>query len=525
MNLSVKVGSAVLVVLTVALAVSGWVSVQKEREILNNLLQKHGQSFSNTIAVACIEALISEDYPILDTFLETTGRDRDDILSIEVLQHGKVVSKYAANDEERGDRVLFNSDVQFTMEADQSLIKLGEIRLELSNRQNRQIVADRIQSLIMKTVLIFVLLSGTLMLVFRKLVIDKIKHLNDHSKRVGAGNFDLKIDLRTRDELGHLANTFNDMVGTIKHYHEHLEALVKDRTAEIEQMHGQLVMQEKMASIGQLAAGIAHELNNPINFVRTNFASLAENFTDLTEILNDYHKFVEGYEAQNNSLSELTSVRAKETTLQIDYILNDIPALFEESERGFGRIAQIVQSMRNFSRADQNGEYHYFNINKGIEDTLVITKNVYNHHAEVKTAFAALPEIRCLPDQLNQVFLNLIVNSAQAIEAKQMATKGVIAIRTWQEENYVCCEIADNGSGIPEKIRSRIFEPFFTTKEPGQGTGLGLSISYDIIVHKHKGKLSVDCPETGGSVFILRIPMNLQPTQNSQKGTSQPREE
>ncbi|MCP3895811.1 MAG: hypothetical protein GY706_14470, partial [Bacteroides sp.] len=124
MNLSVKVGSAVLVVLTVALAVSGWVSVQKEREILNNLLQKHGQSFSNTIAVACIEALISEDYPILDTFLETTGRDRDDILSIEVLQHGKVVSKYAANDEERGDRVLFNSDVQFTMEADQSLIKL-----------------------------------------------------------------------------------------------------------------------------------------------------------------------------------------------------------------------------------------------------------------------------------------------------------------------------------------------------------------------------------------------------------------
>jgi len=668
MNLFVKVGSALLVVLTVALAVSGWISVQKEREVLNNLLQKHGQSFSNTIAVACIEALLSEDYPILDTFLETTGRERDDILSIQVLQHGKVVSRYAANDENRVDRVLFNSDVLFTLEADQAEIKLGEIQLELSNRQNRQIVADRIQELIINTVTIFILLSATLMLVFRKMVIDKIQHLNDHSKRVGAGNLDLKIDLRTRDELGHLANTFNDMVATIKtsqkdlqnlannlreseekfrsisasakdaivmvndvgeiiywneaaekifmysqreilgqdvfcivaplhtfesyksvlntfketgravligktlentavrkdgveipielstsaakikgkwtaiaiirdissrkqaeeelkHYHEHLEALVKDRTTEIELMHGQLVMQEKMASIGQLAAGIAHELNNPINFVRTNFATLAENFTDLAEVLNDYHKFVEEYEAQNNSLSKLTAVRDKETTLQIDYILKDIPALFEESERGFGRIAQIVQSMRNFSHADHNGEYNYFNINKGIEDTLVITKNVYNHHAEVKTDLVALPEIRCLPDQLNQVFLNLIVNSAQAIEAEHRKNKGVIAIRTWREEQHVCCKIADDGPGIPQEIRSRIFEPFFTTKEPGQGTGLGLSISYDIIVHKHKGKLSVDCPESGGTVFTLRIPMNHQPTQNSQKGSSQSRKE
>ena len=237
MNLSVKVGSTILLVLTVALAISGWVSVRKEREVLNDLLRKHGQSLSNTIAVVCIESLLSEDYPLLNTFLETTGRERDDILSIEVMQNGKLVSTYVAGDK-GGDRVIFNSDVLFTMETDQPPIKLGEIHLGLSDRQNKQVIASRMRELIMETVIIFVLLSGTLMLALRIIILKKIRWLSDHAKRVGAGNFDLKIDLGTKDELGHLANTLTDMVGTIKasqkelkQYHEHLELLVEEKTS------------------------------------------------------------------------------------------------------------------------------------------------------------------------------------------------------------------------------------------------------------------------------------------------------
>ena len=164
--------------------------------------------------------------------------------------------------------------------------------------------------------------------------------------------------------------------------------------------------------------------------------------------------------------------------------------------------------MRNFSHAGHNGEYRRFNINQGIEDTLVIAKNEYKYSAKVETDLGSLPDVRCFPEQLNQVFLNLIVNSTQAIETKHGAGKGEITVRTWQTEKHVCCEIADNGPGIAPEIQSRIFEPFFTTKDPGKGTGLGLSISYDIIVHKHKGELSVDCPETGGTVFLIRIPTN-----------------
>lgn len=332
-------------------------------------------------------------------------------------------------------------------------------------------------------------------------------------KITNSGELNRRVEEAGPRELSEISKVFNRLISQLQKTmisRGELQAKIQERTREIEQMHGQMVMQEKMASVGQLAAGIAHELNNPINFVRTNFATLTENFTDLEAVFKDYRRFAEGYEARYDSPAELTAVRAKESTLQIDYILDDIPALFQESERGFERIARIIQSMRDFSHVDYTGDLSYFNINNGIEDTLVIARNVYKYHSDIQTDLGDLPDIQCLPEQLNQVFLNLIVNSAQAIEAQQKRAKGVIAIRTWREGKHVCCEIADNGPGIPKEILSRIYEPFFTTKAPGKGTGLGLSISYDIIVRKHGGELSVDCPRDGGTVFTLRIPMDLQ---------------
>ncbi|MCP4753878.1 MAG: hypothetical protein GY866_23585 [Proteobacteria bacterium] len=297
---------------------------------------------------------------------------------------------------------------------------------------------------------------------------------------------------------------------------ETLEQGVMERTRELKEMQSQMVMQEKMASVGQLAAGIAHELNNPINFVRTNFATLAENFTDLANVLGDYRRLMIENKIQFDSPSELAAVLAKEKSLQIDFIMEDIPAIFEESERGFERIARINQSMRDYSYVNKSRNLSYFNINKCIKDTLVIAKNLYKYHADVQTNMGELPEIPCFPGQLSQVFLNLIVNGAQSIETRQGTNKGLITIRTWKEENHVCCEIEDNGPGMPKEILSHIFEPFFTTKEPGQGTGLGLSISYDIIVHKHKGELTVDCPEARRTVFIIRIPVNLESEEEPQ---------
>ncbi|MEN8139606.1 MAG: response regulator [Thermodesulfobacteriota bacterium] len=285
---------------------------------------------------------------------------------------------------------------------------------------------------------------------------------------------------------------------------EGLEQKVFARTSELRSLQSQLVMQEKMASIGQLAEGLAHELHNPINFVFTNFSTLANNFQDLQEM-------VQAYRAAMAKLPGPVrqAITAQEEFLEIDFLLEDIPVIFTESRTGLKRVVSIIESMRNFGQVSHSGDYRLFNINKGIEDTLVIARNTYKHHAVIEKQLAKLPQIPCLPDQLNQVFLNLIVNAAQSISPETGKKGGLIVIRTWEEAQFVCCEISDNGSGIEPDHLDRIFEPFFSTKEPGKGTGLGLSISYDIIVHKHDGQLTAHCPKAGGTVFTLRIPKDL----------------
>jgi signal transduction histidine kinase len=294
----------------------------------------------------------------------------------------------------------------------------------------------------------------------------------------------------------------------LRQANETLEQRVLERSRERDTIHAQMVIQEKMATVGQLAAGVAHELNNPFNFVSMNFVTLTEYFEDVVEMFQVYRKLAAVIQNTNPHLPESEAVHAKEADLQVDFILNDAPALFKESRRGFDRIARIIQSMLDFSHVDSTGDFTSFNINDGIEDTLVIAKNEYKYVADVTTDLGDLPDIRCMPDQINQVFLNLIVNCAHAIETQNRSDNGRIAIRTWQDETDVYCEIADDGPGIPADIQARIFEPFFTTKPPGRGTGLGLSICYDIIVEKHNGTLEVHCPESGGTVFSICIPIN-----------------
>lgn len=294
---------------------------------------------------------------------------------------------------------------------------------------------------------------------------------------------------------------------------ETLEERVKERTQELAQAHSRLAMQEKMASVGQLAAGLAHELNNPINFVRTNFAALMDNVNDLVEMIEAYQHALKETEKQELLPDLLAEIQQQEKLLNIDFILGDIPVLFEESEHGFVRIAKIIKSMRDFSRVANSDDYSLVDINKGIEDTLIIAKNEYKYHATIEKNLAHLPHLYCNPEQLNQVFLNLIINSSHAIASMGDEHKGIISITTSSTDEAIFCEFADNGPGITKENRSRIFDPFFTTKDPGKGTGLGLSISYDIIVNNHYGELTVSCPEGGSTIFSIRLPLNIEELQ------------
>ncbi|PHR23960.1 MAG: hybrid sensor histidine kinase/response regulator [Desulfotalea sp.] len=296
----------------------------------------------------------------------------------------------------------------------------------------------------------------------------------------------------------------------LKEINENLEQKVVERTENLRKLQLQLVLQEKMASIGQLAAGLAHELNNPINFVYTNFTTLEENINDFFHIFVGYRRLIEKQDLAGGDLADLELLHEDEKRAHVDFVLGDIEALFAESREGFKRITWIITSLGNFSRSEQAEEKTTSDLNRAIEDTLVITRNEYKYHCEVETELGNIEPLICIPQQINEVLVNLVVNAAHAIKGQKRASKGKIQIKTYMQDTTVCCEIQDDGPGVPDGIKMRIFEPFFTTKDVGKGTGLGLSISYDIIVNKHSGDFVVQDAEGGGTIFIIRIPLLQQ---------------
>ncbi len=260
----------------------------------------------------------------------------------------------------------------------------------------------------------------------------------------------------------------------------------------------QILQQEKMASIGQLAAGVAHEINNPMGFITSNLGTLRR----YQEKMLAYQQQLEAWLIQaDGQLQE--QLLAERKRLKIDYVMDDIQDLVAESTEGAERVREIVQNLKSFSRVDQV-EYTEADINECLESTLAIAWNEIKYKAQVEKSFGELPLLPCYPQQLNQVFLNILVNAAQAIEEQ-----GVIRIRTWQEGSRVLIAISDTGPGIPETIRQRIFEPFFTTKEVGLGTGLGMSISYEII-QKHRGDIRVESALGQGTTFTIELPLQRE---------------
>ena len=271
---------------------------------------------------------------------------------------------------------------------------------------------------------------------------------------------------------------------------------LEDAYAKLKQAQSQLLQQEKMASIGQLAAGVAHEINNPVGFIASNLGSMSR----YAERLRQY---VEAVEERAGDDPELSALRKK---LKIDFILDDLGDLVRECIEGTDRVRDIVLNLKSFSRIDQSGEKPA-DINECIESTLKIVWNELKYKATVEKELGELPLTLCHAQQLNQVFMNLLVNAAQAI-----SDKGKITIRSWCAEGRngkksIFVSISDTGCGIPPDQIDRIFEPFYTTKDVGKGTGLGLAIVYDIVTSKHGGDIRVESEVGKGTTFTVEIPV------------------
>jgi two-component system NtrC family sensor kinase len=262
------------------------------------------------------------------------------------------------------------------------------------------------------------------------------------------------------------------------------------------QMH--LVQSEKMASIGQLAAGVAHEINNPIGYINSNLTSLKNYIDNLLALVTIY----EQAEATNANTEQLAHIKAFKHKIDLDFLKTDVLDLLEESQEGTTRVKEIVQNLKDFSHLDGNDDWQWTNLHVGLESTLNIVSSELKYKATIVKEFGDLPEIKCLPHQLNQVFMNLLVNAAHAIE-----NDGIITLRTGTENDQAWVEISDTGKGIAPDHLSKIFDPFFTTKPVGKGTGLGLSVSYNII-KKHQGEIQLTSQLGQGTTFRIVLPIS-----------------
>ena len=279
----------------------------------------------------------------------------------------------------------------------------------------------------------------------------------------------------------------------------------KQRFEELQQVNqklgeaqNQLMQSEKMASIGQLAAGVAHEINNPIGYVYSNLGSLEKYVQDAFSMIEQYEQ-AEGAIADEVVRAQIKAAREK---LDIEFLKNDLRGLMSESRDGITRVKKIVQNLKDFSHVDASDEWHFADLHNGLDSTLNIVNNEIKYKADVVREYGNIPEVECLPSQLNQVFMNLLVNAAHAIEGR-----GTITIRTGQQEDEVWVEIADTGKGIAPEYLKKIFDPFFTTKPVGQGTGLGLSLSCGII-QKHHGRIEVQSEPGKGTTFRVWLPIS-----------------
>ena len=261
-------------------------------------------------------------------------------------------------------------------------------------------------------------------------------------------------------------------------------------------MQKRLVQSEKMASLGQLTAGIAHEINNPVNFVIANVKPLHNDLQDILNIINEYEKAINS----NDLKSKFSDVEKLKVNLEYSTLLKEIENLLKGIEEGGRRTAEIVKGLRNFSRLDED-EMKLANINEGIESTLLMLKNDFKNRIEIHKEYGDIPDILCFPGKLNQVFMNILSNAGQAIE-----NEGRIDIRTFTNKEKVLISFKDTGCGMDEETINKIFDPFFTTKDVGRGTGLGLSISYGII-KDHNGDIEVKSEINEGTEFIIILPL------------------
>ena len=325
--------------------------------------------------------------------------------------------------------------------------------------------------------------------------------------------FPALVQLRILRNAGNEPERIQTFVTDISEY----KRLEEDRQA----MEQDQRLSARLKSVGALAAGIAHEINTPMQFVSDSVYFLQMAVSELDVFWPELSHLAEISAAAGDSAEAIKRIEAAMSQIDVAQLMLDANQSAERALEGIRRVTKIIRAMREFAHPD-NGEHTKVDINNAIETTLTVCKNVYKEIADVETDFGALPPVMCQYGEVNQVFLNIIVNAAHAIESQNTnGTKGLIRISTTTEDQFAVIRIQDNGTGIPESVKARIFDPFFTTKEVGKGTGQGLAIVQSVIVARHHGRIAVESEVGKGTTFVLRLPIESPETKLSEAVSEQ----
>lgn len=338
-----------------------------------------------------------------------------------------------------------------------------------------------------------------------KLIINPLISLVEGSKKLAGGDFEHRLVPTKYLEINELINTYNNMAENLQVLYNDLDNKVKERTNELENTNNELkntqammVHSEKMRSLGELVAGITHEINNPVNFIHGNMVHLKNYSNALLEIISLYETYEN--DLSDDKKEELKNVKEK---IELDFIKEDLPQLIKSCQEGTERTKNIILDLKNFSRLDEQ-VINDVDLAREIDTTLNILYNKIKNKVEIVKEYDKIPLVEGYGGQLNQVFMNILDNACYAIK-----DKGTIYIRLQKTEKDVIIEFEDTGCGMSKEQIGKIFDPFFTTKPVGEGTGLGMSISYKVI-QKHNGTISVESTEGKGTKFRIQLPIKMQ---------------